>query len=100
MSDIGKVVVKRIGEHEVVCRELTVGQLRGLIAMDTAGELVGDFLFAEVRLPDLTRMTNLTTDQIEALTPSELRLIVDACKEANPDFFAMLARLASLPRTS
>lgn len=100
MSDIGRVVVKRVGEHEVVCRELTVGQLRGLVAMDTAGELVGDFLFAEVRLSDLTRMTNLSTGQIEGLTPSELRVVVEACKEANPDFFAMLARLASLPRAS
>lgn len=94
MSDLGKVVVKRIGALDVVCRELTVGQLRGMLLADIEGDLVSDYLFEEARLVDLQVFTNLTREQLESLPPSELRGVVDACKEANPDFFGMLARVA------
>lgn len=100
MSQMGKVVVRRIGELEVVCREMTVGQLRGLIASELAGEVVGDFLFEDVRLADLQHMTNLTAEQVDALRPSQLREVVEACREANPDFFGMLARLAAARKAS
>jgi hypothetical protein len=100
MSEMGKVVVRKVGALEVVCREMTVGQLRGLIASDLSGEVVGDFLFEEVRLADLQHMTNLTTEQVAELRPSQLREVVEACREANPDFFAMLARLAAARKAS
>lgn len=94
MTDMGKTVVKRIGDLDVVCRELTVGQLRGLLQTATEGDLVADFLFEEARLADLTVLSNLTREQLETLPPSEIRKVVAACAEANPDFFAMMARMA------
>lgn len=93
MSEIGKIVNKRIGDLEVVCRELTVGRLRALLAAQPEMDVVRDLLFEDVRLGDLPVLTNLTIDQIEDLPPSALRLVVAGCREANPDFFAMLARL-------
>lgn len=100
MSEMGKVIVRRIGELEVVCREMTVGQLRGLLASELAGEVIGDFLFETVRLDDLQHMTNLTAEQVAELRPSQLREVVEACREANPDFFGMLARLAAARKAS
>lgn len=100
MSDMGKVVVKRIGELDVVCRELTVGQLRGMAQAVIDGDLVDAYLFADLRLSDLPQMCNLSRDQIDGMRPSDLRVVVEACKEANPDFFAMLARATEAIRTS
>lgn len=100
MSDMGKVVVKRVGDIDVICRELTVGQLRGMVQTDIEGDLVADFLFQEARLSDLQKMSSLSREQLEGLRPSELRLVVDACKEANPDFFEMLARVAAARKAS
>jgi len=100
MSELGKVVLKRVGDVEVVCREMAVGQLRSMIASSLEGDLVDDFLFEHVRLQDLVQMTNLTREQIDGFTPSSLRVVVEACKEANPDFFSMAGRLAALRVTS
>lgn len=93
MSDIGKVVNKRIGELEVVCRELTVGRLRSLLSTVVEVDVVDGCLFEEVRLVDLPTLTNLTKEQIDGLPPSALRTVIEGCREANPDFFEMLARL-------
>ena len=100
MSEMGKVVVRRVGGIDVVCRELTVGQVRGIMQTDVEGDLVTDCLFSEVRLHDLELLCGLTREQIDALRPSELRVVVEACKEANPDFFAMLARVAEARKLS
>lgn len=100
MSDMGKVVVKRIGDLDVICRELTVGQLRGMMQAVPDGDLVADFLFSEARLNDLEKFCNLTREQIDGMRPSDLRVVVEACKEANPDFFAMLARVAEARKLS
>ena len=100
MSDIGKVVNKRIGELEVVCRELSVGRLRALLAAAPEMDVVRDFLFEDVRLGDLPVLTNLSIEQVEELPPSALSLVIAGCREANPDFFGMLARLKRPPATS
>lgn len=100
MNDIGKVVNKRIGELEVVCRELTVGRLRALLAAQPEFDVVRDMLFEDVRLGDLLVLTNLTIEQIEDLPPSALSIVVAGCREANPDFFGMLARLKRPQATS
>ena len=100
MNDIGKVVNKRIGELEVVCRELSVGRLRALLAAQPEFDVVRDMLFEDVRLGDLLVLTNLTIEQIEDLPPSALSIVVAGCREANPDFFGMLARLKRQQATS
>lgn len=95
MEGLGRIANRRVGGIEVVCRELTVGQLRGVIASDISTDILGSLLFEDVRLSNLEAMTNLTAEQIEGLEPSLLREVISGCKEANPDFFAMLARAAS-----
>ncbi|MDP2244014.1 hypothetical protein [Pseudomonas sp.] len=98
MSDLGKTVVKKFGDKEVICRELTVAGTRKLIESESSGDLITEALFEDVRLGDLEVLTSLTKEDIEGMLPSELAVVVDACKKANPDFFGMLARLAK-PRS-
>ncbi|WJN60936.1 hypothetical protein [Pseudomonas sp. SO81] len=100
MSDIGKVVNRRIGELDVVCRELTVGRLRALVTAASEMDVVHDFLFEDLRLCDLPTFTNLTLAQVDALPPSAVRVVIDGCREANADFFEMLARVKSLRAAS
>ncbi|WP_341304729.1 hypothetical protein [Pseudomonas sp. TMP25] len=93
MSELGSTTLLKIGDKEVICRELTVAAVRQMITTEGSGELVTDALFPDLRLGDLPALTNLTTADIEAMRPSELAHVVAGCKKANPDFFAMLARL-------
>lgn len=93
MSELGSTTLVKIGDKEVICRELTVAGVRQLIAAPGSGDLVKDALFQDLRLGDLPALTNLTEADIEAMRPSELAQVVAGCKKANPDFFAMLARL-------
>ncbi len=62
---------------------------------DSSGDLIGDSIFEDIRLSDLPVFTSLTKDELEEMAPSQLRQVVDLCKEKNPDFFAMLARFHS-----
>jgi len=93
MSQLGKSVLIKVGKREVICRELTVAGVRQLIQGQPTADLVNEVLFEDVRLADLEVLTDLTMADVDGMLPSDLRTIVDACKEANPDFFAMLARL-------
>ncbi|WP_165677466.1 hypothetical protein [Metapseudomonas otitidis] len=92
MSNIGKAVIKKVADREVVCRELTVSQVRGLMQTIGSGDLISDGLFKELRLGDLTVFTSLKAEEIEEMFPSDLAVVVQGCKEANPDFFGLLAR--------
>lgn len=96
MSDLGKTVVKKFGDREVICRELTVADARKLIELEPSGDLVLDALFEDVRLGDLEVLTSLTKADMENMLPSELAAVVEACKKANPDFFGLLARLSKV----
>lgn len=96
MSELSSSRVLNLDGREVIVRELTVAGVRQMLMPDTAEDVVGAALFEEVRLVDLQRMTSLSAEDVEALRPSELRQVLDACREMNRDFFAMLARLASI----
>jgi|SRR5690554_36843 len=95
MSGLGKTVIRKIGDKEVICRELTVGQIRQLLASAAPSDLTGAALFEDLALGDLPTMTTLTEDDVANALPSELESIIEGCKEANPHFFAMLARLTT-----
>lgn len=56
---------------------------------------VGDLLFEECTLADLVYLTSLTAEELDAMRPSEIQLIIDEVREANPQFFAMTARARS-----
>ncbi len=95
MSDMGKAVVKKIGDREIVCRELTVSGVRKLLVAAPPVDVVDAALFTDIRLGDLQLMTDLASDDIEAMFPSELAQVVEGCRAVNPDFFAMLGRLSN-----
>lgn len=96
MSSLGKTVIKKVGDKEVICRELTVACAREILASDSAEDLISDALFVDVRLRDLEVLTSLTKAEIEAMFPSDIGVVVAGCKEANPDFFGLLARLSKV----
>lgn len=102
-----------IGERNVQVLELTLGEIRAWLrdistGGASAGDLVDALLFADFDPDALRRMTGMTSEQLDAFTPSELHQVAAACREVNPDFFAMrqrmvetqhqlLARLSSAP---
>ena len=96
MSELSSSRVLNLDGREVIVRELTVAGVRQMLMPDATDDVVGAALFEEVRLVDLQRMTSLSTEDVEELRPSQLRQVLDACREMNRDFFAMLARLASI----
>lgn len=98
MSDLGSTTLVMIGDTEVICRELTVAGVRQLLGNQGTGDLISEALFPDLRLGDLPQLTNLTPADIDAMRPSELAEVVAGCKKANPDFFAMLARLRKAPQ--
>lgn len=93
MSDLGNTTLVKVGDKEVICRELTVAGVRQLIAESGGHDLTTSLLFEDLRLSDLPAFTSLTTEEIDAMRPSELASVIAGCKKANPDFFGMLARL-------
>lgn len=92
MSEQPGLVARKFGEHEIIVRELTVADVRALMGRAPDNDLLGAALFEEIALVDLPIFTNLTAEKIELMRPSELRQVISACKEANPDFFGMLVR--------
>lgn len=97
MSELSSSRVLNLDGREVIVRELTVSSVRQMLLPDSEGDMLGGSLFEEARLVDICLMTSLTSADIEALRPSQLRQVLEACKELNRDFFGMLARLASNP---
>lgn len=87
-----------IGGMQVICRELTVMQVRKWLEeasqpanMDT----VSAVLFKDCTINDVVRMTSLTAEQIDDLRPSQVEQVIDICKELNPHFFGLLGRLTN-----
>lgn len=93
MNDLthNKVVV--VGGMEVIVRELTVAGVRNLMQSDGSESMFDMTFFDEVSLSGLKAFTSLTDEQISNAYPSALKVVIDACKEMNPDFFTWLARV-------
>lgn len=103
MSRLTREVVVEGLNRRVQVRELDVSEIRahlnalGRVPDDLAEfDLPGAMLFPEVSFDDLRAMSDLTDAELGLLAPSELRPVLDAVKEVNPDFFGMRARLAKL----
>ena len=84
----------------VVCRELTVLQVRGWI--EGLGRVAPDpldgALFEDCTLDDLKLMTDLNDEKINGLRPTQIDQLIQVCKELNPHFFALLGRMAAAVR--
>ncbi|WP_427196780.1 hypothetical protein [Pseudomonas aeruginosa] len=101
MSEMTASKVVKVGEVEVIVRELSVSDVRKLMQEVSDQDLVSNVLFeafwrSDIRLSDLCLMTSVTESQINDLRPSQLAKLLDACKEVNPHFFGMLGRLTKL----
>lgn len=103
MSRLTRDVAVEGLNRRVQVRELDVSEIRahlnalGRVPDDLAEfDIPGAMLFPEVSFDDLRAMSDLTDAELGLLAPSELRPVVDAVKEVNPDFFGMRARLVKL----
>lgn len=90
-----------VGDLVVMVRELTVGEIRAWMkrmagADDT--DVVGDLLLEEVSLSDLLHMCDVEREQLDGLTPAQIRTLYAACEEVNRDFFALRGRVEALGR--
>lgn len=93
----------------VTVRELTVGEVRAWLAdaeaqvqrdVDGMPDIVGLWLLDECSFGDLKRMSDISDERLNDLTDSDLRALVDACKDLNPGFFGLRARLTALGAAS
>ena len=85
-----------IDDHAIICRELTVIQIRKWLeetGQGTTLDVVSEALFSDCSLTDLKRMTDLSDVLIDGLKPSQIQKVIEVCKELNPHFFAQLSRL-------
>lgn len=87
-----------VGERKIAVRELTIGEIRNWLKESGAvsGDVVDATLFDDFSLPDLTMMTSLVPESINAMTPSEIREVRRVAEEVNADFFAMRSRVVAL----
>lgn len=99
--------IVELGNTSVTVRELTVAEVIdwyteiGAVdqeqdAFSSDAGFVRHVLFEDMSYEELARLTDLTPDGMDALTQSEVRQVIDACKVLNPDFFAFRARLLRL----
>lgn len=96
MSDAAGCRPVLIGGLHVTVREMTVAQVRQLMDTITADTLGDALLGNALRLHDLSAMSSVTPEQIEAMTPTQLEELAAVCREANRHFFEMLERLAKV----
>lgn len=91
-----------VGGRKVRVKELTVGEIRAWLKDSgmVSGDLVDAALFEEFSLPDLMRMTDLTTEAVADMAPSDLRQVFAVAEEVNADFFAMRSRALALGRAA
>ena len=91
---MGKSKVIKVGDREVICRELTVSAVRQLLSAQSSGDAVTEALFPDVRLDDFKLMSSLSAEDIESMFPSDLAKVLEGCREVNRDFFGLLGRLS------
>lgn len=87
--------------RQVTVRELNVSEVRAWLldaerSEDDIQDIVGESLMDECSLRDLPRMTDLDLDALNHMPPSRIDTVIAACKEINPHFFALRARLLTL----
>lgn len=95
MTDVAGRRLIKVGEVDVVIKEITVADARALLARE-GGELdmVRENLFADLSLTDLAVFTSLTLEQMDGMLPTQLREVVDAVTEMNRHFFELVGRLS------
>lgn len=91
-----------IGETTLTVRELTVGEVREWfkkMANPTEADVVGDMLFGNYALNDLTVMSSVEVGQLDKFSVSEIEKLAEACKKLNASFFQFRAKLEDIGRS-
>lgn len=83
---------KKIAGRSFVLKEKTVREIRDHIAASVAGDMVDYGLFEDVSILDLRFLADLSAEDVDGMTPSELEEILGEVKEVNQRFFPMLQR--------
>lgn len=85
----------KIGDEVIVVRELTVNEILAWMGekQETQESAMEALLLKDMSLTDLTRMTDLSRERMGKFTPSQLRRVMEVCKELNPDFFQAIDNL-------
>ena len=80
-----------IDSRTVNVRELTVRDIRKLINTESVGEIdvIAESLIDGVSFSILEIMTDLDASALEDMKPSQIKMVVDGCREVNQSFFAM-----------
>ena len=93
-----------VNGNQINVKELTVAEVRhwmkDMITLEKCKDdqsridlVVDQGFLQEIGLSDIIRMTDMTRCQLDPYAPSELKVVIDKCKELNPDFFGMRNRL-------
>jgi len=101
-----------IGQRVIKIKELTVQQIRNWLNSEISKEdirkeqenegdevpvdLIAEWLIEDMSFDTLTMMTDLKAEELNAMLPSHIALIVEGCQAVNPHFFSMQKRLMDL----
>tara|TARA_R110001606_G_scaffold345513_1_gene494379 strand:+ start:11009 stop:11329 length:321 start_codon:yes stop_codon:yes gene_type:complete len=91
----------KVGSQSVTVHEMTVQQVRAFLQDAAKGapvDAVDSLILGDCELSTLRSMCTLTDDEMGELKPSELEAVKAKCKELNPHFFALLAKLTDMAK--
>lgn len=83
--------------RDVICRELTVTEIRDLLTAPVTDH-VDALVLEETSLSELAAMCDLSLDDMAGMAPSELTRLAEKVKGVNPGFFGLKARIEKLIR--
>jgi len=91
----------KVDGEPVVIKELSVREIREWLGkLDNEAkediDVVSSLLFSACDLPTVIRMTSLTEESVEEMFPSQIAVVIEACKEKNASFFALARRVQAI----
>lgn len=87
-----------INGKSFLVKELTVREVREWVKQDrkdTKPDVVGVLLFDDIWVDDMMYITGSTQEEIDGLTPTQLRGLADLCIKENHYFFALRSKVMS-----
>lgn len=87
----------KINDRTVTVRELTVAEVRNweldIKSENMTYDLISEALIKGASLADAVRMSDVTMEDMDTMTPTDVESIIDGCREVNPHFFALRENL-------
>lgn len=92
-----KIITLGEPPRDITIHEPTVAEVRKwLVELEKLKSGDIDFvthgLFNDASLTDIVLMSDLTLEELDTMVPSEIRELITACQEMNPDFFSVRRR--------